>query len=126
MTDAVGTEAPRCSYCGAKLEVVFVHGHGQCANCGTNVDPCCSGADPGSEALAPGERAQPVDASVLKRVFAELGGIDATVTEASFLFALARALDAPLDEARAVMDAAVGLGMLRARDGTLRAVRKQA
>ena len=126
MTTAEGTDAARCSYCGAKLEVVFVHGHGQCANCGTNVDPCCSGADPGSEALAPGERAQPVDASMLKRVFAELGGIDATVTEPAVLFALARALDAPLDEARAVMDAAVGLGMLRARDGTVRFVHKPA
>ena len=126
MTTADGTEAARCSYCGAKLEVVFVHGHGQCANCGTNVDPCCSGADPGSEALAPGERAQPVDIRVLKRVFAELGGLDTTVTEASFLFALARALDAPLDEARAVMEAAAGLSLLRVRDGTVRFVQQPA
>ncbi len=126
MTTADGTEAARCSYCGAKLEVVFVHGHGQCANCGTNVDPCCSGADPGSEALAPGERAQPVDIRVLKRVFAELGGLDATVTEASFLFALVRALDAPLDEARAVMEAAAGLSLLRVRDGTVRFVQQPA
>lgn len=126
MTTADGTEAARCSYCGAKLEVVFVHGHGQCANCGTNVDPCCSGADPGSEALAPGEQAQPVDIRVLKRVFAELGGLGATVTEASFLFALARALDAPLDEARAVMEAAAGLSLLRVHDGTVRFVQKTA
>ncbi|MCZ7586614.1 MAG: hypothetical protein M5R36_26585 [Deltaproteobacteria bacterium] len=33
----------RCLYCGAELHVVWVHGHGQCAHCGTNIAPCCDG-----------------------------------------------------------------------------------
>ena len=33
-----------CPYCGTKLEVIWVHGHGQCKNCGTNVNPCCQGS----------------------------------------------------------------------------------
>lgn len=40
--DPVCTE--RCPYCGFQLEIVWVHGHGQCAKCGTNIDPCCGGA----------------------------------------------------------------------------------
>jgi len=34
---------PRCPYCGQPLEVVQVHGHGQCRRCGINIDPCCGG-----------------------------------------------------------------------------------
>ena len=33
----------RCNYCGMGTEAVRVHGHEQCANCGTNVAPCCEG-----------------------------------------------------------------------------------
>jgi len=37
-------EPQRCPYCGMMpLQVVHVHGHGQCVSCGTNVEPCCSG-----------------------------------------------------------------------------------
>ena len=34
----------RCPYCTSVLQVIWVHGHGQCASCGINVEPCCSGA----------------------------------------------------------------------------------
>ena len=34
----------RCPACGQTAPVVWVHGHGQCAICGTNVAPCCDGA----------------------------------------------------------------------------------
>lgn len=34
----------RCPACGQIAPVVWVHGHGQCALCGTNVAPCCDGA----------------------------------------------------------------------------------
>ncbi|MFM8642449.1 MAG: hypothetical protein ACKOV8_10090 [Phycisphaerales bacterium] len=40
--DAV-PHAPRCPFCGHPLRVVQVHGHGQCATCRTNVQPCCDG-----------------------------------------------------------------------------------
>ncbi|MCA9695750.1 MAG: hypothetical protein R3A51_16885 [Nannocystaceae bacterium] len=33
----------RCPYCGRPLALVWVHGHGQCGACGTNVDECCRG-----------------------------------------------------------------------------------
>ena len=63
MSEATSQPRERCSYCGAALVVVHVHGHGQCQSCGTNVDPCCSGANPGSEAMQPGTNAVPVDAA---------------------------------------------------------------
>lgn len=34
----------RCPACGYPASVVFVHGHGQCSVCGTNIEPCCGGA----------------------------------------------------------------------------------
>ena len=34
----------KCLFCSNVLQVIWVHGHGQCANCGINVDPCCGGA----------------------------------------------------------------------------------
>jgi hypothetical protein len=36
-------ELRRCTYCGATSPLVWVHGHGQCANCGINVEECCQG-----------------------------------------------------------------------------------
>ncbi len=33
----------RCLYCGHIAELVWVHGHGQCANCGINTEECCRG-----------------------------------------------------------------------------------
>lgn len=32
-----------CPYC-QHDRVVYVHGHGQCARCGINIEPCCDGA----------------------------------------------------------------------------------
>jgi hypothetical protein len=120
MSEETSHPRERCSYCGAPLVVVHVHGHGQCQACGTNVDPCCAGANPGSEAMQPGANAVPVDAAMLRRVFEELGGSSVTVTEQCFLFALSRALDAPLDEARAVLEAGVDLGLLHRAASTVR------
>ena len=37
------TDQRRCNYCGAQAPLVWVHGHGQCANCGINVQECCQG-----------------------------------------------------------------------------------
>ncbi|MFT4310205.1 MAG: hypothetical protein ACMXYC_01085 [Candidatus Woesearchaeota archaeon] len=33
----------RCPYCGSQKGIVWVHGHGQCAQCHTNIDECCRG-----------------------------------------------------------------------------------
>lgn len=35
--------ALRCPWCGQFVTLVWVHGHGQCPECGTNVDECCRG-----------------------------------------------------------------------------------
>jgi hypothetical protein len=32
-----------CPACNRATEIVFVHGHGQCSFCKTNIDSCCSG-----------------------------------------------------------------------------------
>ena len=46
--------AQRCPYCGRVGEVVRVHGHGQCPHCGTNIEPCCAGANALGEAATEG------------------------------------------------------------------------
>ncbi len=33
----------RCPYCGQPARLLFIHGHGQCERCGTNIDECCRG-----------------------------------------------------------------------------------
>lgn len=33
----------RCQFCGQVAELVWVHGHGQCAACGINAEECCRG-----------------------------------------------------------------------------------
>lgn len=32
-----------CPYCGFTGKLVWVHGHGQCSRCKTNIDECCRG-----------------------------------------------------------------------------------
>ncbi len=33
----------QCQWCGQIVCIVWVHGHGQCSNCGINIDECCNG-----------------------------------------------------------------------------------
>lgn len=33
----------KCDYCGNDLEIVWVHGHGQCKICKINIEECCRG-----------------------------------------------------------------------------------
>ena len=66
---------------------MHVHGHGQCAACGTNVEPCCGGA--GGEA-GESPTLHPLDANpqLFERLFEGLGGPKATVAEDALAFAL--------------------------------------
>ena len=32
-----------CGYCGKSTTLDWVHGHGECSICRTNIDECCSG-----------------------------------------------------------------------------------
>lgn len=36
-------EEQRCVYCGTRADIIWVHGHGQCSNCGINIEECCRG-----------------------------------------------------------------------------------
>jgi len=118
--DGAPSGGERCPFCGARLQVVAVHGHGQCARCGTNTEPCCAGADAASEAdQAPPAPTEP-DPALFARLFRHLGGERATVTVDCLLHALGRALDVPLDEARIVFDAGVDIGQLARRGDTVR------
>jgi hypothetical protein len=42
-------QLPRCVYCGHPAKIVWVHGHGQCSNCGINTEECCRGETCGNE-----------------------------------------------------------------------------
>ena len=37
------SELIRCIWCGSVTQLIWIHGHGQCAICGTNIDECCRG-----------------------------------------------------------------------------------
>lgn len=90
---------------------MHVHGHGQCAACGTNVEPCCGGA--GGEA-GESPTLHPLEANprLFQQVFEGLGGAAATVTEAALVFALAQRLGVDLDEGRLVVEAGVRTGRI--------------
>ncbi len=32
-----------CPWCQRPTQAIWVHGHGQCMHCRTNIDPCCGG-----------------------------------------------------------------------------------
>lgn len=102
----------RCSYCGHLAAAVPVHGHGQCERCGTNIEPCCAGADAFDEAAATADVAAAPDPDLFPRLFAQLGGSTATVTSDALLFALTQRLGSDLDEARLVLEAAERLGVV--------------
>lgn len=101
---------PACPACGVPLILVHVHGHGQCAQCGTNVEPCCSGAGDEAEAAQP-PRLE-VAPQVFEQLFEELGGRASSVAAEALLNAFSRAQGTDLDEARAVVGVAVRLGIL--------------
>lgn len=43
VSEDTSKEKRRCTYCGVEAPLVWVHGHGQCASCGINVQECCQG-----------------------------------------------------------------------------------
>lgn len=100
---------------------MHVHGHGQCLQCGTNVEPCCGGAAPGDAGDAPGDGSLDVEPQLFRRLVAQLGGEDATITAASLEQGFVQRQGSDLEEARAVIALAVRLGKLTAPgEGLLR------
>jgi hypothetical protein len=102
----------RCHYCGYLGAVNQVHGHGQCARCGTNIEPCCSGASAEGEAAATSGIDTGPDPGLLARTFLHLGGPSVTVTSDALRFALAQRLGVDLDEAMLVIEAAERTGLI--------------
>lgn len=104
--------AVRCPYCGRLGEPVRVHGHGQCPHCGTNIEPCCAGANALEEAAATAAIDAAPDRALFPRVFEQLGGVRATVTDEALAFGLVQRLAIDLDEARLLIEAAERIGIL--------------
>ncbi len=102
-----------CPWCGVRGEPVHVHGHGQCARCGNNIEPCCSGASAQDEAAATRVIDTAPDQQLFPRLFDHLGGRTATVTSDALLFALTQRLGSDLDDARLVLEAAERLGIVQ-------------
>jgi hypothetical protein len=108
--------ATRCPWCGAAHVLVHVHGHGQCATCGVVVETCCGGASAAGEADLALRRQMPertIDPQFFTRLFAQLGGARATVTEAALLHACQEKLGGDLEAAGIVIEAACSVGALR-------------
>jgi hypothetical protein len=103
----------RCPFCGTRLQVVAVHGHGQCAACGTNVEPCCTGADAADEAASTGRTQAGLEPGLFATLFAQIGGRAATVTTDSLVFALGQRLGCDLDEARLYVEAGERTGLIQ-------------
>jgi hypothetical protein len=100
----------RCPACGADVPLVHVHGHGQCAACGCNVEPCCAGA--GSEADEQDGPEIGVAPTLFQLLFDGLGGRSASVTESALLHALAARQGVGLDDARIVLEAGLHVGAI--------------
>ena len=110
---AAGQGHARCPSCGSYRGVVFVHGHGQCIACGTNTEPCCSGANAANEVDGGVDDGVFVDPKLFERLFAQLGGAGATVTTESLLFALVQSQGSDLDTARLLLEAGERVGVVQ-------------
>ena len=44
MVDTPRNLTENCPRCQTQAQIIWVHGHGQCAHCGQNVEPCCQGS----------------------------------------------------------------------------------
>ncbi|MBL8726438.1 MAG: hypothetical protein JNK49_20510 [Planctomycetes bacterium] len=114
-----------CPYCGRRGGRVAVHGHVQCGACGTNLEPCCSGASPADERDVPSSAELLPDPQLFERLFRVLGGPAATVATDSLLSALVQDRNCDLDAARILVDAGERTGRLvRAGDGCHRLGRR--
>lgn len=99
-----------CPACSAALQLVWVHGHGQCANCATAVVPCCMGA--GQEADQHQGEANDVEIDDVLSAFATCsGGRDATTID-SLVLILSERHDCTRDAAMAAIQRAVALHRL--------------
>lgn len=106
----------RCPACGRRLHTVHVHSHGQCAFCGTAIEPCCDGAGDEADAQPWGPHLG-IDRRTLLEVFEGLGGAGATVTAEALLHALTARSGGTWEEAARTLETLVREGVVRSDRG---------
>jgi len=99
-----------CPACSAPLQLVWVHGHGQCANCATPIVACCMGA--GQEADEHAAAATTLDVDDVLHAFAAGSGGHDTMTLQSLVLLLAQRHDCSQDAAAAAVARAAALHRL--------------
>ncbi len=97
----------RCPACGQPSCLVWVHGHGQCASCGQNVAPCCSGA--GDEV----DEREPAVESGQQEVLLDLLRTHGATLRATLLNRLAARTGWTLDAGDRALEAALAAGRIR-------------
>ena len=104
---------PPCPWCGSTRGAVRVHGHGQCADCKTNIEPCCAGDNANDAACnTMGSAVKNTGAQLFPSVFDSIGGPQATVTTDALVFGLCTRLGSDYDQAKALIEVAERIGIL--------------
>lgn len=98
-----------CPACGSPLQLVWVHGHGQCSQCGVVVEPCCGGSGDEAEKAFDGPGC-PIVGEDLATAFELLGA--RTVTRDSLVHELATRHGVTYDVAMRAITQAVQRGRI--------------
>lgn len=109
-----------CPACGAALQLVWVHSHGQCAACGVNVVPCCMGAGQEADELAAPPDGAPTVDDVLG-AFAQLAGGASLLPSEPLLIELTQRHGCTWQDAEAAVERAVAVRRLQRQGKLLRA-----
>jgi hypothetical protein len=96
------------------LQLVWVHGHGQCVNCATTVVPCCTGA--GQEADEHEGDVPAVTVDDVVGAFVRCGNGATSVTQDALVHSITAHEECTYDAALAAIERAVALRRL-AQDG---------
>jgi hypothetical protein len=96
------------------LQLVWVHGHGQCVNCATTVVPCCTGA--GQEADEHEREVSTVTVADVVSAFACCSDGATAVALDSLVHAITTREACTYDSAMAAIERAVAMRLL-AQDG---------
>jgi len=107
-----------CPACGASPQLVWVHGHAQCVNCGTPVIPCCTGV--GQELDEQTFAHHAVTVEDVLAAFDRCAGPASAVTLQSLLLEIVQHEDCTQDDARAAVERAAALRRLVLIDGIVR------
>lgn len=99
-----------CPACSAPLQLVWVHGHGQCVNCATPIVPCCTGA--GQEVDERAGEAEAVTIDDVLLAFENCRNGASAVTVDALAYAITQHDECTQDAAMAAIERAVALRRL--------------